>query len=195
MNRRSRLFRQPPRWTRARQGRLLPTQPPADTLSWLFEDGSLTQRLRRGCVGPFRVVVLGQGWIKPFAEEARALGLRLGQRAVIREVSLQDGERPLVVARSVIPPRTLRGADRRLANLGNQPLGHILFADPRLRRQRLQLTRVAAADWLPNPGLGPMPDQTVWGRRSLYALGPGHCLLVAEFFLPALFAPPTDTSR
>ena len=195
MNRRSRLFRQPPRWMRARKGRLLPTQPPADTLSWLFEEGSLTQRLRRGCADPFRVVLLGQGWIKPFAEEARTLGLRPGQRAIVREVSLQDGERPLVVARSVIPPRALRGADRRLASLGNQPLGHILFADPRLRRQRLQLTRIAAADWLPNPGLGPMPEQPVWGRRSLYALGPGHRLLVAEFFLPALFASPTDTSR
>ena len=78
MNRRSRLFRQPPRWMRAHHGRLLPTQPPAKVLSWLFENGSLTQRLRRGCAGPFRVVVLGQGWIKPFAEESRALGLRAG---------------------------------------------------------------------------------------------------------------------
>jgi chorismate--pyruvate lyase len=195
VNRRSRLFRQPPRWTRAHHGRLLPTQPPAKILSWLFENGSLTQRLRRGCAGPFRVVVLGQGWIKPFAEESRALDLRAGQRAIVREVALQDGERPLVVARSVIPPKTLRGADRRLASLGNQPLGHILFADPRLRRHRLQLTRVAPPDWLPSPGLGPTPEQPVWGRRSLYALGPGHRLLVAEFFLPALFAPSTETRR
>jgi chorismate--pyruvate lyase len=95
------------------------------------------------------------------------------------------------VARSIIPARTLRGADRRLANLGSRPLGHILFADPRLQRLQLQLARIEPGDWQPELLTDQAPDQTpaasVWGRRSLYSLGPEHKLLVAEFFLPPLF--------
>jgi chorismate--pyruvate lyase len=131
-------------------------------------------------------MVLSQEWAKPWGEESRILKLRPGRRAIVREVALQGGDQPLVVARSVIPARTLRGADRRLANLGTKPLGHILFNDPRLRRLHLSLTRVAPTDWRPVLPFQEIPNEPVWGRRSLYSLGPGHTLLVAEFFLPTL---------
>ena len=183
---RSHLFNKPPRWQGSRHGRLVRGALPPATASWLFEPGSLTQRLR-ALYGPeFRVVVLGQVWARPWQEESLTLKLRSGQRAMVREVALQAGDRPLVMARSVIPARTLRGADRRLANLGAKPLGHILFNDPRLRRLQLRLTRVRPGDWQPGLPLLERPAEPVWGRRSLYSLGPGHKLLVAEFFLPSL---------
>ena len=161
---------------------------PADVASWLFEPDSLTQRLQGLCGDIFRVTLLGQGWTKPYAEEARALRLRAGQRAFVREVALQDGDQPLVLARSVIPARTLHGADRRLAHLGTRPLGQILFADPRLKRLKLELTLAGQSHWRPDlfEGAG-SATRSIWGRRSLYSLGPGHPLLVAEFFLPSLF--------
>ena len=182
---RSQLFTQPPRWQRAHFGSMARLPSPLIG-SWLYESGSLTLRLRRLCGDRFRVVVLSQSWQKPVAEEARTLGLGPGQRALVREVVLQDGQQPLVVARSVIPLRTLHGADRRLAHLGNRPLGQILFADPRLKRLRLQLTRVACSVWQPDLAHLAKPPQPLWGRRSLYSLGAGHKLLVAEFFLPQL---------
>lgn len=171
--------------------------PPPGVVSWLFERGSLTRRLQRLCGASFHIVLLGQSWQKPYAEESRVLRLRAGQRAVVREVALQNGNQPLVLARSVIPAKTLRGADRRLANLGTRPLGHILFTDPRLRRLKLEVTRIDADRWRPRPG-GSTPDSqstgmTLWGRRSLYSLGSGHTLLVAEFFLPPLFLHEVDS--
>lgn len=191
LNIRSQLFIHPPRWQRAHHGSLPRSRIAPATASWLFEPGSLTQRLRRLVGEGFRVVLLRQSWQKPGMDEARQLGLKPGHRAIVREVALQNGSQPLVVARSIIPARTLRGADRRLANLGSRPLGHILFADPRLQRLQLQVARVEPGDWQPELFSNQAPDQTpaasVWGRRSLYSLGPEHKLLVAEFFLPPLF--------
>jgi chorismate--pyruvate lyase len=182
---RSQLFLKPPRWVRVRHHGNRPIPP--RIASWLFEPGSLTRRLRHLCGAGFRVRLLRQGWCKPYADEARILYLATGRRAVVREVALQWGERPLVVARSIIPAKTLKGVDRRLAHLGTRPLGEILFADPRLQKKSLELTEVPAPRW--NKELRNRLDLSprTWGRRSLYALGRGHRLLVAEFFLPELF--------
>jgi chorismate--pyruvate lyase len=184
---RSLLFLAPPRWRRVRHHGNRPIPPHIAT--WLLESGSLTRRLKHLCGGGFRVRLLRQAWDKPFADESRALKLAMGRRAVVREVALQWGDRPLVLARSVIPAKTLRGVDRRLAHLGTRPLGEILFADPRMHRKHLELTELAPERWRKDcPGTGAIARR-VWGRRSLYGLGAGHTLLVAEFFLPELFAP------
>jgi chorismate--pyruvate lyase len=193
---RSQLFNLPPRWQQVHHGRVSRIPPPI-IASWLFERGSLTERLRRLCGDSFHIVLLSQSWQKPYAEESRALKLRSGQRAVVREVALQSGDQPLVLARSVIPAKTLHGADRRLANLGTRPLGHVLFTDPRLRRLKLEVARIDADNWRARPS-GASQDshpigQNLWGRRSLYSLGSGHILLVAEFFLPPLFLHEVDS--
>ncbi len=109
MNIRSQLFIHPPRWQRAHHGSLPRSRIDPATASWLFEPGSLTQRLCRLVGEGFRVFLLRQSWQKPGMDEARQLGLKPG------------------------------------------------------------------------------PAASVWGRRSLYSLGPEHKLLVAEFFLPPLF--------
>ncbi|MGZ8218143.1 chorismate--pyruvate lyase family protein [Methylomagnum sp.] len=186
MTPRSQLFLEPPRWLRVRHHGNRPIPP--HIASWLFESGSLTRRLRQVCGGQFRVRLLRQAWDKPCADESRALRLAMGRRAVVREVALQWGDRPLVLARSVIPAKTLKGVDRRLAHLGTRPLGEILFADPRLHRKHLELTKIGPHHWRPEcPGGGAALSRRIWGRRSLYGLGAGHKLLVAEFFLPELF--------
>ncbi len=184
MNRRSQLFVTPPRWRPTRKG----TTPFARGLlgSWLYEPGSLTQRLQGLYGARFRVVLVNQTWAKPWIEESRALGLTGGQQALVREVLLQNGDEPVIAARSVIPKATLQGADRRLSRLGTRPLGQILFANPRLQKCRLDITQVPPAYWREQSAMQPVSDRTVWGRRSLYQLGHEHRLLVAEFFLPSL---------
>jgi chorismate--pyruvate lyase len=118
--------------------------------------------------------------------------------ALVREVSLQCGEEPLVVARSIIPASILRGAQRHLASLGSRPLGEVLFSDPKLKRLGLELAVVENAEWLPERfhalDIAGSADE-IWGRRSLYSVAHGN-LLVTEFFLPSLlkraYDRPTD---
>ncbi|HEY9197713.1 MAG TPA: chorismate lyase [Gammaproteobacteria bacterium] len=173
------------RW---RTGKQLPrTIPDAALRAWLLDTGSLTRRVQQACAGRFRVRVEMQGWGRPRLDEYRALRLRLGRIALIREVHLLCDERPWVFARTVIPVTTLRGGQRRLAHLGSRPLGAVLFADPRMQRGPVQVARIPRDSALfaaAAQGLDRRPAE-IWGRRSIFRLG-GKPLLVSEFFLPAV---------
>ena len=153
--------------------------------SWIYEAGSLTARLRAGCGAEFGVTVLRQWWERPFRGEIQALGLRGHRRALVREVLLHRAGTPLILARSIIPPEALKGVQCRLANLGNRPLGELLFSYPKLRRENLNLARIEPELWrLPLLAEGGVTiKSTVWGRRSRYVVASGH-VLVCEFFLP-----------
>lgn len=172
---RSQIYPYPPHWRP--DCRTNKRNIPPDMISWLFEQGSLTRRLQGLCGSSFNLRLISQSWSPPFHEESQRLNLRSSQRAIIREVALCSGATPLVLARSVIPARTLRGSGRRLGKLGTRPLGQILFAHPRLERPSLEFATISC------PG-----HPKIWGRRSLYSLGAQHTLLVAEVFTPELFA-------
>jgi len=179
---RSLLFRREPLWRSAS-----PFAASIAYRSWLEEPGSLTARLRRLVGAGFGVRLLGQGMGKPFVGELGLLDLPERRRALTREVLLFDGERPLVLARTVMPPAALRGEHCALAKLGNRPLGEVLFAQRGLRRSRLEFAEVLPADWLPAVALEYGLNELVWGRRSLYEVD--HvALLVCEFFLPAILS-------
>lgn len=179
---RSQLFYGPP--ARFRPAGRKPPGLPQTLVSWLLEADSLTARLRRDCPPPFRVELLRQDWDAPFTDENRVLHLPPRRRALIREVLLWCGEVPVVAARTVIPEATLRGVNRRLAELGTRPLGEVIFANPLLQRLSLEVAMSEPERWRGRAqlhlGLAP-----VWGRRSLYSLRESR-LLVAEYFLPAL---------
>jgi chorismate--pyruvate lyase len=170
------------RW---REGKQLSRLEPTPALrGWLLHTGSLTRRLQQACAGRFRVRVEMQGWGRPRLDEYRALRLRIGRIALIREVHLLCDERPWIFARTIIPVTTLRGRERRLAYLGNRPLGAVLFADPHMQRGPVQVACIPAGSALfaaAVQGLKRHP-QEVWGRRSVFRLG-GKALLVSEFFL------------
>lgn len=170
------------RW---RAGKQLPRTEPTPVLrDWLLHTGSLTRRVQQACAGRFRVRVETQGWGRPRLDEYRALRLRLGRIALIREVHLLCDERPWIFARTIIPVTTLRGRERRLAHLGNRPLGAVLFADPHMQRGPVEVVclrpgSAVFADAV--QGLKRRPTE-VWGRRSVFRLG-NKPLLVSEFFL------------
>ena len=149
---------------------------------WIADSGSLTQRLRRH--GRFAVRPLRQWIAQPSLTELRLAGQRLRQHALLREVLLTlDGE-PVVFARSVLPLRSLHGANRVLGHMARRSLGLELFKPPKAERRAVWVTRLDG-EQLPVPGLrGP-----VWGRASLFEKRGQPCL-VAEFFLPALWARP-----
>ncbi|MBN7823605.1 chorismate lyase [Bowmanella dokdonensis] len=146
--------------------------------NWLLDTGSLTERLQSHC-RQFRVQLLGQAPLPLLDNEREQMG---PVDYLVREVILWGDDRPWVFARSLLP-RALCEQDRgELSNLGEKPLGSILFNDARFERQPFQVTRLSAAHRLQSalklPG-----TQVLWGRRSVF-----HYLqwrmMVAEVFLP-----------
>ncbi|NJC87535.1 MAG: chorismate lyase [Methylococcaceae bacterium] len=175
------MFRREPAWRPACKLNL----PPAAPRAWIDEEHSLTLRLKASCRQGFSLRLLRQAWRRPFRGEAAGLGLVARRRALVREVMLRDGTRPLVLARTVMPPDALRGRHGALAGLGDRPLGEVLFAEPGLRRWHLEICRITPAHWTPAIRTACGIEGEVWGRRSLYGVGQIR-LLVAEFFLPAV---------
>ncbi|MDX1457216.1 MAG: chorismate lyase [Marinobacter sp.] len=143
---------------------------------WLQLEGSLTRALQLRCRQRFHVEISQEGFARPTLEEARTLGIPLRQRAWIREVRLCGDGVPWVLARTVIPGDTLKGAGRRLRHLGRKPLGAYLFSDSRWQRGPLEVGRC-------HPGA---PGQPALARRSRFTCNGGRALLVGEYFLPAL---------
>lgn len=164
---------------------------PAGLANWLFNRGSLTQRLREICADRFRVRVLHQGWIRPDHDEAHALQLRMATWAWVREVQLLCGDQPWVFARTLIPALTLGGRGRRLTRLGSRPLGEVLFADPTVRRGPVEIACIGPDQRLHHRAFAHCnePPDTIWARRSLFWMD-GSPLLVCEIFLPDLPASP-----
>ncbi len=138
---------------------------------WLTDEGSLTRLLQRASNGQFSVRVLSQRYDRPSASEAIALGLPPRQRALVREVQLCGHGEPWVFARTLIPVTTLRGRQRTLKLIGSRPLGALLFSDPAMRRDPLQITALTTA-----------AGQRLWARRSVFYLA-DKPLLVCEVFL------------
>lgn len=155
---------------------------PKQWRDWLLDTGSLTQRLIDASENRLTVQILNQRIDIPRFTEQRALKLPPRRLTMIREVVLLANSTPWVYARSIIPLTTLTGRLRKLRHLDNQPLGALLFRDPTMIRETVEvacLTKVNAK--LPTT-LGEL-QKSLWGRRSVFRLD-AKPLLVSEVFLP-----------
>lgn len=159
---------------------------PEQWRSWLLDHSSLTRRLQRCCRGSFRVAVIAQRMEPPMLSEARALGRPPQEVALVRQVHLLCDEIPWVFARTVVPLPSLQSGLKRLAVLGDKPLGAVLFADPKMERTPVEVASIDPRHRLYRMSRGKQPsDKPLWGRRSVFSLQ-GNQLLVSEFFLPEL---------
>lgn len=158
--------------------------------TWLFDSSSLTERLIGACSGSFSVQVLSQGWANTMLNEAKTLKMRVTRRAFVREVHLLCEGQPWVFARTIIPPHTLRGKRRRLAKLGQKPLGAVLFADKSMQRSEMEIACIQPGQQLYQLAMHHLPssDQAIWGRRSVFYLNK-RPLMVSEIFLPQIGSP------
>ncbi len=157
---------------------------PDDLLFWLLNNDSLTVQLMKACQGQFGVKVLDQAWQRPYEHERAKLRMRSAELGFVRHVHLMCDGVPWVFARTVIPMRTLKGRLKRLTMLGTRPLGAVLFADPNLQRQGVEIARVGERSALYQQARQQHNDgQAIWGRRSLFKLE-RKLILVSELFLP-----------
>ena len=144
---------------------------------WLQEGGSFMQRLRDHGLKP-RIQLLRQAFEAPQVEENAYLAQKPRQHVFIREVEICHELQPLLFARTAIPLKVLKGKERQLQFLGTRALGSVLFSYPKVKRSAFdlfscQLPQYAKAE--------------LWGRRSVFQLGP-KAVLLTEIFLPALVA-------
>lgn len=153
---------------------------------WLAWRGSLTWRITARA-SDFRVELLRQAARIPNEDEYRLLGQPTHRRALVREVVLHAGGRPVVLAHSVAAWRDLSGVWRGLRGLGSRPLAEALFTDPLVRRGALEYARIDSRHplWKRASRVLGVPLPVLVARRSRF-LKRGRPLLVTEVFLPAL---------
>ena len=158
---------------------------PEKLQQWLWDSGSLTDRLIDQCVSSFAVQVLTEGWQKSFYDEGLALDMPRGEYGFVRQVYLVCDDMPWVFARTVIPRSSLVGAVKGLTRLGNRSLGKVLFERPGVIRGQLQVAQLTPGQTIyESARQGCLDiDQPIWGRRSIFFIR-DKPLLVNEVFLP-----------
>ncbi len=150
---------------------------------WLFETGSLTQKLKQKCTH-FYLKVLSEVTSILTAEQAKILDIAI-QPALFREVLLFCDEQPHIYAQSWIP---LGLGENHLTQMGNMPLGERIFKEPNLTRHAISVAKFEKnhpiSQLACNLGLG---AEICWARRSVFSIDEQR-LLVCETFLPGSFA-------
>ena len=156
-------------------------------LNWLLDPSSLTARLKAHCK-EFKVEVLGQKVTQCSKDEANE-DIAIGEDVLVREVLLFCDGVPHVFARSLLPLTSLTGKEKRLAELGNQPLGQVLFNNPGLIRKRIEVSSFNEQSTIaPLIKLFALDNtRLLWGRRSTFVLQ-NKPIIVAEVFLPDAIA-------
>jgi chorismate--pyruvate lyase len=149
--------------------------------SWLADTGSLTDRLLKLSHGDLRVQIINQGLQQPRLSERQQLGLDNRISALVREVILFGLGQPWVFARSIVPLNTMTGRLRKLRQLDSRPLGALLFNDPTMTREAVQVANFQASK-IVNRDKILANINPLWGRRSVFRLDKKP-LLVSEIFL------------
>lgn len=158
---------------------------PENVQSWVYEPGSLTQRLRDYYGDAIAVKILLQQWNTPFLTERKLLKLPENKYSLIREVLLHADGKPLILARTIIPASTIKVAKSNLAHLGSRPLGEVIFSYPKLERIEMDVALINPPTWTQPAIAEGHIDQPIWGRRTVYAIAQRQ-MLVSEFFLPGV---------
>ena len=144
-------------------------------LSWLTEEGSLTERLKKE-FNDIKVDVIYEG----LASEK--------ETDYIREVIIKSCDKPMIFAQTRVKMIDLDSAWSCLKELGQQSLANILFKDPKIFRHSL-LYRLCDSDdilYRRLKSLGYIHEEILWIRKSKWEKD-GKILSLTEAFLPKLF--------
>lgn len=153
---------------------------------FLYHENSLTRFIQQHCSGLFNLELISEEWQQPIRNEADLLSLTDNDTAFIRKVFLKDDEQLLVYARSIIPEKTLSGNNKRLLEMGKQPLGDFLFNDDSTYRDVMRYAIIPVDCELHAEATnGSDVTSELWGRQSLFYIEQKP-LLVTEIFLPAI---------
>ena len=143
--------------------------------SWITEEGSLTERLKKE-FNDVKVDVIYEG----LASEK--------ETDYIREVIIKSCDKPMIFAQTRVKVIDLDNAWSCLKELGQQSLANILFKDPKIFRQSLLYRSCDSDDILYRrlKSLGYIHEEILWIRKSKWEKD-GKILYLTEAFLPKLF--------
>lgn len=156
---------------------------PLDWLSWLANADSLTKVLEEASGVSCQVAVQQEGWGKPWQDEEDVIVAAhpCDCSFWIREVVL-SARQPAIFARTIFP-ETLVDHFPAIAQLGNQALGRVLFADNRFQRGPIEVAEISVTHDLWKHVPERLRVAQCWARRSVFTSDLGS-LLVSEVFLP-----------
>lgn len=135
---------------------------------WLTDPSSLTKKLSHHCQ-QFNVDLIGQYWQQAEKNENHFDG----QPTWVREVYLQCDHAPVIFARSFFPKSLIDAKITDIENLGNTPLGHILFDQCNAKPSEFEFSLICHN------------GENQWSRRRYFTIDQYQCL-VTEIFLPEI---------
>jgi len=140
---------------------------------FLLNDGSLTKQLMDLSDGHFEVIVVDEKIESPYSHEQQKLQTEGDEQAMIRQVELKIFDEVVVFARSIIPISLINTKKNSLANLGQKPLGHLLFRDGNMDISEREFNYLV------------IDNEEFFARRTPYQYQETN-ILVSEFFLTTL---------
>jgi chorismate--pyruvate lyase len=152
-------------------------------LSWLLDEDSLTNKLEQQC-NEFNVQVKVQCTTNNLTSKISEY-FPYPETVLVREVLLHCDGVAHVFAQTEIPESTLSETQNKLANLGEESLGKVLFKNKTLQRGKIEIAEFRANSPIHHfiGSLLQNCDHSLWARRSLFYIDKKP-LLVSEIFLP-----------
>ena len=147
----------------------------------LSDQGSLTDRFKQIIGTQPCLKRLSQGHQFVSKQERDLLDIMPRQMALVREITMGDGQNDWMFARTIVPLTTLKGAARRISYLNEAPIGKILFGRYGASRKSMQVSMLSE---LPKTlvNLGYLAEKPLWQRQSIFEFSSGP-LIVTEIFL------------
>lgn len=153
-------------------------------LPWLFEQGSLTQKLKTHCQHlTVKVLAKQQRWLTDIELQTMSC---CQQRVHVREVLLFCDGQPWVYAQTLIPLEQVPKNIKPLIDLGASSLGEIIFNLPEVQRGEIEVSCFEPDSCVYQlvTHLQQASVEHLWGRRSVFRVDQ-YPLMVTEIFLPA----------
>jgi len=135
--------------------------------SWLLENGPITNRIKKK--GSFKLHLI-QDELSFIKQEDKDFIDCTSNDIKLREVILFCNDEPIVFAQTIIPVETISKGLEQLGNLGNKPLGDILFEKDIFTKDKVVYALFENASSL------------YWGRKAKYFVK-GYKFSVLEIFL------------
>ena len=134
--------------------------------SWLFESASITERIKKHYV--FDLEVISEQEEKLNEYEKKIMRMQ-EDYSMVRRVRLFADKQQFVLAKSIIPEDTKKYGYSDLENLGNKPLGNLIFTSNKFIKKNVLFAKFE------------LTSKIYWGRITTFDVG-GYPMSIREIF-------------